>query len=411
MKARLGTPRAEVAGNARLRVWATVQNAGLRPWTAGGAIRLGYLILDPASGSLIEDGGRADLPRSLEPGEEVSVEMLIHLPQEDGHYRVLVSPLEENVAWFYQHGSDALLLDAEVAGESTRILHLQRTTMKSRAWERARKAFVKAVIGPFGSLWHHHALIASMVRRDINGRYRGSVAGLFWTVINPLMMMLTYFFVFGLILHTRFGPDPAHQSASNFVVYFLAGMAPWLAINEALGRAAGVVIEHRMLVKRVVFPIEILPVNVTVAGLVSEFFGLLVFVTTLAAIRHGVPLTALYLPLLLIPQILLTLGLAWFLAGLGVFLRDVGQFLAFFLTLVFFATPICYQEPKVSGWLAWLYKLNPVYVLVRAYRAVFLESSPPNWTALGWLTAAGLAAFFFGFAWFHKSRKAFPDVL
>jgi len=403
-----------------------LHNASEQHWIAGSAIRLGYQVIDPDTGVLIEDSGRAELPADLAPGAEVKVEILVQLPEDDGVYLALISPVEENVAWFHDRGSDALILEAENVAETaaenagahadassgvTRVIALEHTTHASRRRERTGRLIRRALIDPFRLLWQHRALIVSMVRRDINGRYRGSVGGLFWTVINPLLLMLTYFFVFGLILHSRFGPDPEHQSAGNFLVYFLAGMAPWLAINEALARAAGVVIEYRMLVKRVVFPIEILPVNVAVAGLVSEFFGLLVFLATLLFLRHSVPLTALYLPLILIPQILLTLGLSWFLSGLGVFLRDVGQFLAFFLTLVFFATPICYQEPKVTGWLSWLYKLNPVYVLVRGYRAVFLESSAPNWTSLGWLTLAGLAAFFFGFAWFYKSRKAFPDVL
>ena len=411
MTAKFQSPASNVVGHATVRVTATLRNGSARHWSRGNEIRLGYQVIDPDTGVLIEDSGRAELPSDLAPGGEVKVEVTVQFPDDDGVYLALISPVEENVAWFHDLGSDALILEAENAAGETRVIALEHTTHASRRRERMGRLVKRALVDPFRLLWQHHSLITSMVRRDINGRYRGSVAGLFWTVINPLMMMLTYFFVFGLILHTRFGPDPAHQNASNFVIYFLAGMAPWLAINEALGRAAGVVIEHRMLVKRVVFPIEILPVNVTVAGLVSEFFGLVVFVTTLLVVRHGLPWTALYLPVILVPQILLTLGLAWFLSGLGVFLRDVGQFLAFFLTLVFFATPICYQEPVVTGWLKWLYALNPVYVLVHAYRDIFLESSAPNWTALGWLSAAGLLMFFFGFAWFYKSRKAFPDVL
>ena len=113
-----------------------------------------------------------------------------------------------------------------------------------------------------------------MVRRDILGRYRGSFGGAFWTVLNPLLLMLTYFFVFGVVLRTRFGNDP---SRAGFALYFLAGMLPWLAFSEAAGRAPTVMLEHRNFVKKLVFAVETLPVNLVVSGLVSEFFALVLF--------------------------------------------------------------------------------------------------------------------------------------
>ena len=373
------------------------------------AVRLGYLVLDPATGAMIEDGGRADLPS----GTAVQGAITVELPAEDGHYRVLISPVEEGVAWMHQHGSDALLMDVEVICGMPHVLELRNTTAGSRGIERAKRALQRALVYPFRALWQHHSLISSMVRRDIHGRYRGSVAGLFWTVINPLLMMLTYSLVFGVILKQRFGTGPDQDSPMNFPLYLIAGMLPWLAFNEALGRSPSAVLEHRMLVKRVVFPIEIVPVNITLAGLVSEFFGLLVFLAVLLGVRHTVPATVAYLPLILVPQILLTVGLCWFLAGLGVFLRDVGQFLVFFLTLLFFCTPICYAEPEsgIPGALKSFFRVNPVYVMVRAYRAVLLEGTAPDWPSLAWLSVLGLGAFIFGFAWFYKSRKAFADVL
>jgi len=403
MKTSFSQPSAEPSGT-RVIVKMAVNNL-----PAGVAVRLGCLVLDPATGAMIEDGGRADLP----PGVAVQGEIAVELPEEDGHYRVLISPVEEGVAWLYQHGSDALVMDVEVAASVARVVELRNTSAMSRALERTGRVLQRALVYPFRVLWEHHALISSMVRRDIHGRYRGSVAGLFWTVINPLLMMLTYSLVFGVILKQRWGTNPAEGGLMNFPLYFIAGMLPWLAFNEALGRSPSAVLEHRTLVKRVVFPIEIVPVNITLAGLVSEFFGSLVFLAVLLAVRHTVPLTVVYLPLILLPQILLTVGLCWFLAGLGVFLRDVGQFLVFFLTLLFFCTPICYPEPQtgIPAALKSFFKVNPIYVMVRAYRAVLLEGTTPDWRSLAWLSVAGLAAFIFGFAWFYKSKRAFADVL
>ncbi len=391
---------------------ATAQSDGLRVTVSAAvagidgnsALRLGGIVYDPSTGATIDDSARAELA-----GQRIQVE----IPEEDGRYRVLVAVVDEGVAWLHHRGGDALEMDVAVSGGAARVTSLRNTTASTRAMERTGLILRRAFVYPFRVLWQHHSLIASMVRRDIHGRYRGSVAGLFWTVINPLLMMLTYSLVFGLILKQRWGPDPAHAGFMNFPLYFIAGMLPWLAFNEALGRSANAVLEHRTLVKRVLFPIEIVPVNVTLAGLVSEFFGALVFLAVLLAVRHSVPLSVMYLPAIIVPQILLTLGLSWFLAGLGVFLRDVGQFLAFFLTLLFFCTPICYPEPQsgVPEALKSFFRVNPIYVMVKAYRAVLLDGTPPNWTSLAWLTLVALAAFIFGFAWFYKSRKAFADVL
>lgn len=396
MTIRFNQPEATPIGDGRIRVTFSIENAPT-------GLRVGYLLLDPLTGALIEDGDRSDLPN----------EITVTLPEEDGHYQAVISLVEEGVAWMHDRGGDALFLDAEVSGGTARVIDLRHTTAASRARQRVAQVFQRALIYPFRVLWKNHALIASMVRRDIHGRYRGSVGGLFWTIINPLLMMATYTLVFGLILKVRFGSPAEQGSVMNFPLYFIAGMLPWLAFSEAVGRSPGSVLEHRTLVKRVVFPIEIVPVNLTLTGLVSEFFGAIVFLTVLLAVRHAVPLTVAYLPLILVPQILLTVGLCWFLAGLGVFLRDIGQFLAFFLTLLFFATPICYAEPTtgVPTMLIRFFRVNPVYVMVRAYRAVMLEGQQPDWNSLAWLSAAGLVMFIFGFAWFYKSRKAFADVL
>jgi lipopolysaccharide transport system permease protein len=254
------------------------------------------------------------------------------------------------------------------------------------------------------SLWTNRALMVSMVRRDILARYRGSFGGALWTALTPLLLMATYYFVFGVVLESRFSNDP---SRSGYVLYFLAGMLPWLAFSESVGRSATVIWEHRTFVKKLVFPIETLPLNLTFAGLVTEAFGIVIFLAGLWAIRGAVPVTALWLPVLLVPQILLTAGLSWLLAATGVFVRDLGQVMGFILTLWFFLTPICYEESKMPPMLAF----NPVVVLVRGYRAILLEgTSPWNPAMVGlWIGSAAVALL--GYAWFHRLRKSFADVM
>jgi len=220
--------------------------------------------------------------------------------------------------------------------------------------------------------------------------------------------MLTYFFVFGVVLRQRFSGD---DSRSNFALYFLAGMLPWLAFSEAAGRSAGVMLEHRNFVKKLVFSVETLPVKLVAAGLVSEIFAVALFSLFLVAARGGVPVTVAWLPVLLIPQVLFTMGLGWFLAALGVFVRDLGQMIGFLLTLWFFLTPICYPESSLPAWFRPWFAKNPIYVLVRGYRDIFLEGRAPQFGPLWKLYLLGAAVFVLGHAWFYKLRKSFPDLL
>jgi len=189
--------------------------------------------------------------------------------------------------------------------------------------------------------------------------------------------MLTYFFVFGIVLRARFGGDP---SRAGFALYFLAGMLPWLPFSEAAGRAPTIVLEHRNFVKKLVFPIEILPVNLTVAGLVTQAFALGVFFVFLLIAKGGVPATALWLPVLVVPQLIFTLGISWFLAALGVYVRDLGQMIGYLLTLWFFITPICYPEESLPAAALPLLAKNPIFVLSRAS---WPSSATPGSTSCG----------------------------
>jgi lipopolysaccharide transport system permease protein len=247
-----------------------------------------------------------------------------------------------------------------------------------------------------------------MARRDILARYRGSFGDVLWTILNPLLLMGTYFFVFGLVLQQRFGQE---QSSTGFALYFLAGMLPWLAFSEPAGRAPHVILEHRNFVKKLIFPLETLPVNQVVAGFVTELFGLGVFLILLLILRGSIPGTVLWLPVLVIPQLLFTLGLCWFLAATGAYLRDLGQMIGFVLTLWFFITPICYPETKLPHQALFVLGKNPIYILVRGYRAILLEHHAPELLPIAKLWALSIVVFLLGHAWFYRLRKAFADVI
>ena len=355
----------------------------------GGALqdcRLKYEVRDGQTDTVLNGGEGSNLD--------------IPLPEDDGDYVILAEPVT--------NGTGSLLcFHVVVANGAARLTGRRTTSAAALRRSRILRSLARTAVQPFLSIWRNRSLIRSMVRRDIAGRYAGSHAGVFWTIIHPLLLMLTYAFVFGLVLQTRFAND---NRPSSFVLYFLAGMLPWLPFSEAAGRAAGVIVEHANFVKKLVFPLDILPVNVVFAGLFSQFFGVLVFFGALLLFGRDIYWTALYLPLLIVPQVLFTLGVCWLLAALGVMFRDLGQLIGFVITLWFFLTPICYDESLLARY-HWLFAVNPFYILVRAYRAVLLEQTAPDWQSLLWLSAASALIFLLGYGWFHRTRQQFADLL
>lgn len=391
-----------------VRVSLELENRGRETWASNEGFSVSYQVLDAESDNLITEGPRLSFPGEVAPGQTARVELSVRIPAEPGRYLVFVSPIKEDEAWFFERGSDFLLIEAEVGAAGVDIIrHTVISPFRLRL-QRLGRTLGRAFVYPPRTIFRNRSLIRSMVGRDISARYRGSYGGRFWTIIHPLLMMLTYYFVFGVVLRTRFGDD---GRSSNFVLYFLAGMLPWLAFSEAVGRAPGVVIEHASFVKKLIFPVETLPVNLAVAGLFSEAFGVAIFLAGMLVFGHPLPVTALWLPVILLPQFLFTLGICWFLAALGVFFRDVGQVIGFLLTVWFFTTPICYPEASLPQDYLWVFQLNPMYVLVRGYRAVFLEASAPEWKPLAALGLVGAFAFVAGHAWFYRLKKSFADVI
>jgi lipopolysaccharide transport system permease protein len=409
MSARYLDPQVKIDRSSRRAIAAfTICNDSAETWRASDGFAVGYHLFDAETGTLIVDGGRIHPGPDVDPGQSMPVRLEFDVPAEDGRYQVFLSPMREDVCWFYEQGWPFLVVEAETVSGQTRLGRIRvatrRTLRREHAWRAIRRAFAY----PFLTVWRNRGLIRVMVRRDILGRYRGSFGGAFWTIINPLLLMLTYFFVFGVVLQARFAGDPGR---SGFALYFLAGMLPWLAFSEAAGRSAGVMLEHRNFVKKLVFAVETLPVNLVISGLVSEIFAVALFSIFLVAVRGSMPLSVVWLPLLLVPQLLFTAGLSWFLAALGVFVRDLGHIIGFILTLWFFLTPICYPESSLPPQLLPVLAKNPIYILVRGYRAIFLENRAPEWGPLWKLWLLAFAVFVLGHAWFYKLRKSFADIL
>jgi lipopolysaccharide transport system permease protein len=384
------------------------QNISGHAWVPAEGFAVGYHIFDPETDTLIEDGARLVPDSAVAPGERHHFDVRFELPEQPGAYRVFVSPMQENAGWFYERGWPFLLIDGIVGHGAARIQRFRIASHGEVQRERLLRSVRRGLTLPWQAIWRHRSLIRTMVRRDILGRYRGSFAGTFWTFLNPLILMLTYFFVFGVVLRTRFPSDP---SRTGFALYFLAGMLPWLAFSEAAGRAPLVMIEHRNFVKKLVFPVETLPVNLVVAGFVSQLFAILLFLVVSLIARGSVPPSVVWLPVLIVPQLLFTAGVSWFLAALGVFFRDLAQINGFLLTLWFFLTPICYPEASLPPQALVILGKNPLFTLVRGYRAVLLEGIAPTWRSTWKLWLVAWLVFILGYAWFYKLRKSFTDVI
>jgi lipopolysaccharide transport system permease protein len=266
----------------------------------------------------------------------------------------------------------------------------------------------RAVWRPLWELPRRFDLILSLTKRELAARYKGSVLGIVWAVLTPVVMIAIFTLLFSGIFKARFNPS---DSQWDYALYLFCGLLPWNAFQEALSLSASAVVNRANLVKRVVFPLETLPVSQTLAAIATQMFGTVALLLGILVIRHELHLTALYLPVLLIPQLLVMLGGAWLLASLGVFIRDIVQGISLVLMAWMYLTPIIYPETIVPEAYRSFINLNPFTPLVRSYRRIMLDGAAPDWAGLAYFFAFALIAFVFGYWWFARTRKNFADVV
>lgn len=256
------------------------------------------------------------------------------------------------------------------------------------------------------SLFNHQELIVSWTRRDLEGRFRGAYLGRLWAVLNPLLTLALYTVVFSVILKVRFGAG----GHAGFAMYLMCGLLPWLAFSESSTRATTVILGNQNLVKKVVFPLATLPVSLVGTALINQVIGS-VLLALVVAFTVGLHLTIIWIPLLLLIQTALMLGVCWFLASLGVFVRDVAQAIGLALNMGMYLTPIVYPASMVPEAYRWALWLNPIAFLVEGYRGVLLDGRAPAPLALVLNLTVALAVMVLGYLWFHKTQRAFADVL
>ncbi|UCG56534.1 MAG: ABC transporter permease [Phycisphaerales bacterium] len=265
-------------------------------------------------------------------------------------------------------------------------------------------------IAPFRDVCKSRNLLRQLVKRNIQTRYKGSMLGLFWLFATPLCMLAVYTFVFSVVFKTRWGTDVG-DSKTAFALTIFCGLSVFNIFSESVTGAVGIISGNPNYVKKVVFPLEVLPV----ASLLSAFFFGLIWICILvlgvAIFMQKMCLTALCLPVILLPLLLLSCGLSWFVASLGVYLRDLAHAVGILLLMLFFMTPIFYSMDMVPTSYRTALRLNPLTDIVQNSRRVLIFGQWPSWTTVGLLMICSLVVFQFGYVWFMKTKRGFADVL
>lgn len=262
-------------------------------------------------------------------------------------------------------------------------------------------------------LWRSRQLIFQMTHREVVGRYKGSVMGLGWSLLNPLLMLTVYTFVFSVVFKSRWAsPETsADESRGQFAVVLFVGMIVHGLFAEIVNRAPALIVGNANYVKKVVFPLQILPVVVTGAAVFHAGVSLSVLLAAFALFHGYLHWTSILVPLILLPLALLALGLAWILASLGTYLRDIGQTIGIVTSVMMFLSPVFYPVSALPPAFRPVFMLNPLTFVIEQSREVLIWGRTPDWQGLllYYLIAFFVAAL--GYAWFQGTRKGFADVL
>jgi lipopolysaccharide transport system permease protein len=259
------------------------------------------------------------------------------------------------------------------------------------------------------SLIIHQSLIQQLAKREVSSRYRGSVMGFFWTLLNPLLMLTIYTFIFGYVFKMRWGE--VELGDGNFALTLFCGLIIHAMFAECITRAPGLISSNVNYVKKVVFPIEILPWVTLYAAFFHALMSLLILTLVNLVLNGSVPLTILWLPVVFLPYMLFLIGCLWFFSALGVFLSDIQQLMGVLTTALLFMSPVFYPVSALPAVLQELIYLNPLTLIMEQCRNIFLWNRMPDLEMLGIYALVSLAIAIIGFAMFQKSRRGFADVL
>lgn len=256
----------------------------------------------------------------------------------------------------------------------------------------------------------HRFLLRQLSLREFLGVYKGSFLGALWSWLYPLILLAVYAFIFSRVFKMRWSLTPK-ETLGSFALILFCGFIPFNLLSQVLQRSSSIIVQNTNLVSKVVFPLDLLPVSVVVAALLNAGVATIVLLLGELVVMRSVPVEALYLvPLALIVAIL-ALGIAYFLAAMGVFVRDVANLVPVVMQMLFFMTPITYPLEAIPEKYRAFFLLNPLAPIVIDWRNVVLSGHAPHWRWLGVLFVGALVVLFCGHFLFHRTRRAFTEVL
>ena len=261
----------------------------------------------------------------------------------------------------------------------------------------------------FLSQWRNRHLIVQLTKRDVLGRYRGSMMGMAWSFFNPLIMLTVYTFVFSVVFKARW--SVAGEDKINFAIVLFVGLIAYGLFAECINRAPSLILSNSNYVKKAVFPLEILPSVALGSALFHASVSLIVLLVAQLLVNQRLPWTIIFFPIVLLPLLFTAMGFAWLLSALGVYVRDMGQITTIFTTVLMFMSPLFYPLSALpKQYQLWL-QLNPLTLIIEQSRGVLIFGKTPDWILWGLTLAASSVVCAAGFWWFQKTRKGFADVL
>ncbi len=258
------------------------------------------------------------------------------------------------------------------------------------------------------NLIEKRGLLYQLVRRDFEQRFVGSVIGWIWGLIHPLVLLVSWWFVFQVCMGQKL---PATEVTQNYPLFLFAGMLPWLLFSDTVQRSASSVLEQANLITKTVFPAEMIPISVFLSTLVSHLMGLALMIGAAAVILNQISIFVFLLPVYMLVIGLFAVGVGWIVASVHVFLRDTAQLMSVILTFWFWLTPILITEQSFPSWARFLLTVNPLFYTVRSYRTLLLSSRAPELRDLAIAAAYGCGAFVVGGLFFRQMKRGFADVL
>ncbi|MCK5610594.1 ABC transporter permease [Candidatus Pacearchaeota archaeon] len=258
--------------------------------------------------------------------------------------------------------------------------------------------------------WKNKNLIWQLVKREVVGRYKGSLIGTTWSFLNPLLMLGVYTFVFSVVFKARWGVAE-NESRLSFAIILFSGLIVHEFFAECLSRSPTLLLSNSNYVKKVIFPLEILPLIVIGSALFQSAINLIVLIFAMLIFQLDIHITIFFIPLVMLPLIIITTGLAWFISSTGIFLRDINQIIGIITTILLFVSPIFFPISAVPQPLQFLIFLNPLTFIIEQLRAVVIWGDFPNWRGLSIYGLISFLISWFGLWWFQRMRRGFADVV